>query len=214
MLWVAAALHRFGKGAILLSFRGFTVAPLKPTPGKITQLLVSLQQGDPDAANRLFPLVYDELHRLAVSYMRRERSDHTLQATALVNEAFLKMVGNDAAEFESRSHFFGIAAAVMRHVLVDYARSRAAGKRGSNVKRLPLDEALVFSAEQSEQLIALDEALQKLAKLSLRQAKIIELRFFAGLSIPQTATVLGIASRTVVREWTIAQAWLRRELST
>jgi len=190
------------------------VAPLKPTPGTITQLLVSLQEGDPDAANRLFPLVYDELHRLAASYMRRERSDHTLQATALVNEAFLKMVGNDAATFESRSHFFGIAAAVMRHVLVDYARSRVASKRGSNVKRLPLDEALVFSNEHSEQLIALDEALQRLAKLSLRQAKIIELRFFAGLSIPETAKVLGIGSRTVVREWTIAQAWLRRELST
>jgi len=189
------------------------VTPLEPTPGQITQLLVSLQEGDPDAANRLFPLVYDELHRLAASYMRRERPDHTLQATALVNEAFLKMVGNDAVEFESRAHFFGIAAAVMRHVLVDYARSRAASKRGSNVKRLPLDEALVFSDEQSELLVALDEALQRLAKLSLRQAKVIELRFFAGLSIPETARVLGIAPRTVVREWTIAQTWLRRELS-
>ncbi len=188
--------------------------PVNPTPGKITKLLIGLQQGDPGAANRLLPLVYDELHRLAASYMRQERSDHTLQATALVNEAFLKILGDDATAFESRSHFFGVAAAVMRHVLVDYAKSRAATKRGGDVKRLSLDEALVFSNEQSEHLIALDEALERLAGLSLRQAKIIELRFFAGLSIPETAKVLGIGPRTAVREWTIARAWLRRELST
>jgi RNA polymerase sigma factor (TIGR02999 family) len=172
-----------------------------------------MQRGDRDAGNRLLPLVYDELRRLAASYMRRERPDHTLQATALVNEAFIKIVGNDAAAFESRSHFFGVAAGVMRHILVDYARSRLSNKRGGEAKRLPLDEALVFSDEQSDQLVALDAGLEKLAKLSPRQAKIVELRFFAGLSIPETAKILDVAPRTIVREWSVAQAWLRRELS-
>jgi RNA polymerase sigma factor (TIGR02999 family) len=186
--------------------------PPKAAPGDVTQLLATLQSGDPEAAGRLIPLVYDELRRLAASYMRRERPDHTLQATALVNEAFLKMVGNGGAAFESRSHFFGVAAGVMRHVLVDHARERRASKRGGEVKRLPLDEALVFSDEQSDQLLALDEALERLAKLSPRQTKIVELRFFAGLSIPATASVLRIAPRTVVREWIVAQAWLQRQL--
>jgi RNA polymerase sigma factor (TIGR02999 family) len=190
-----------------------TMSSPKPAPGEVTRLLASLKQGDQDAANRLLPLVYDELRQLAASYMRRERPDHTLQATALVNEAFVRMVGKDATAFDSRSHFFGVAAGVMRHILVDHARSRAANKRGGSAKRLPLDEALVFSDQESDQLLALDEALDKLAKLSPRQAKIIELRFFTGLSIPETASILGVARRTVVREWTVAQAWLQRELN-
>lgn len=185
--------------------------PAAPS-GEVTRLLANMRSGDPEALHQLIPLVRDELHRLAASYLRRERPNHTLQATALVNEAFLKIVGSDSAALENRSQFFGLAAAIMRHILVDYAKSRAADKRGGNVKKLSLDEALVLTEEQSEQLIAVDEALERLAKLSPRQSKIIELRFFTGLSIPETAEILGIAPRTVVREWTVAQAWLRREL--
>jgi len=200
------------KGVILNSTISSMSSP-EPVPGEVTRLLASMKEGDADAANRLLPLVYDELRRLAASYMRRERPDHTLQATALVNEAFVKMVGKDATAFESRSHFFGVAAGIMRHILVDHARSRRANKRGGSAKRLQLDEALVFSDQQSDQLLAVDEALERLAKLSPRQAKIVELRFFTGLSIPETAKILEIAPRTVVREWTVAQAWLQRELN-
>src|SRR5258708_34906086 len=155
------------------------MASTGPSPGEVTQLLQAVQSGDRSAADRLMPLVYSELRRIAASYMRRERPGHTLQATALVNEAFLKMAPSEANTFESRSHFFAVSAGVMRHVLVDHARSRRTAKRGSDVKKISLDEALVFSEEQSDQLIALDEALERLAKLSQRQVKVVELRFFA-----------------------------------
>ena len=183
------------------------------SPGEVTQLLLNIRKGDAGASEKLLPLVYDELRRLAKSYMRRERPGHTLQATALVNEAFLKLAGNDAAAFENKSHFFAIAAHLMRQILVDYARSHRASKRGGEVQKLSLEEALVFSPEQSDQITAIDDALRVLAELSPRQAKVVELRFFVGLSIPETAEVMGIAPRTVVREWTVANAWLRRELS-
>ena len=184
-----------------------------PEPGQVTKLLKQLQEGQEGAVARLTPLVYNELRGLARSYMRRERPDHTLQATALVNDAYLKMVGGEPLSFESRSHFFGVAAQVMRHILLDHARAHKAGKRGGAEKKLSLDEALVFSDEQSDQIVELDAALRRLSVLSPRQAKIVELRFFGGLSIPETASALGIAARTVVREWSVAQAWLKREMS-
>ena len=186
---------------------------MTPEPGQVTQLLKNLERGDEAAVARLTPLVYDELRRLARAYMRQERPDHTLQATALVNEAYLKMVGGEPISFESRSHFFGVAAQVMRHILLDHARAHRADKRGGQGKKLSLDEALVLSDQQADQIVELDAALERLSALSPRQAKIVELRFFAGLSIPETASALGVAPRTVDREWSVAQAWLKREMN-
>ena len=179
---------------------------------EVTLLLQQVQGGRPEALEQLLPLVYAELRKLAAGYMKRERNEHTLQATALVHEAFLKMVGGDEASFANRSHFFGVAASVMRHILVDHARSHTSGKRGGTAPKLQLDEALVFSNDQSSQLLELNDALERLEKLSPRQARIVELRYFTGLSIPETAAVLDVAPRTVIREWAVAQAWLRREL--
>jgi RNA polymerase sigma-70 factor, ECF subfamily len=187
--------------------------PLHSESGSVTQFLLRVQEGDRQAAERLFPLVYDELRRLARSYMRRERPDHSLQATALVHEAYIKVFGNEAPALENRSQFFGVAAQAMRRILVDHARSRHAEKRGGQVPKLSLDEGLVLSDELSSQIIALDEALQRLADLNPRQVRVVELRFFAGLSIPETAEAMQVATRTVVREWTVARAWLQRELS-
>jgi RNA polymerase sigma factor (TIGR02999 family) len=182
-------------------------------PGEVTRLLQELQDGDSAAVERLTPLVYDELKRLARSYMRRERPDHTLQATALVNEAYLKLVRGQNSTFESRTHFFSVAAQVMRHVLVDYARSHRSEKRGGAAQRLELSDALAFSESQCDELLALDEALTRLAALSPRQVKVVELRFFSGLSVQEAASVMGVAPRTVDREWSVAQAWLKRELN-
>lgn len=182
------------------------------SPGAITQLLQVCQSGDHIATGKLLPLVYDELHRLAAVYMRREGQDHVLQTTALINEAFVKIFGEDARPIRDRSHFFAVAAQVMRHVLVDYARNSRAEKRGGGAPVLSLDQVLVFSEPQSASLLALDEALQRLAELSARQVQVVELRFFAGLSVVEIAQVLAVAPRTVVREWRVAKAWLRKEL--
>jgi RNA polymerase sigma-70 factor (ECF subfamily) len=186
---------------------------MSPTAGKVTQLLADVRRGDETAVPRLIPLVYTELHRLAASYMRRERPGHTLQATALVNEAYLKLVEQREVGWKDRVHFFSIAARVMRRVLTDHARRGGAQRRGGNLQEVSLDENLSIGVEQSETLLFLDEALVRLSKVDDRQVRIIELRFFGGLSGDETAEALGLSPRTVDREWKLAQAWLRRELT-
>jgi RNA polymerase sigma factor (TIGR02999 family) len=180
--------------------------------GEVTQLLAELQSGRPDAASRLIPLVYDELRRLARHYLRQERPDHTLQATALVHEAYLRLVDQRERTWESRAHFIGAAAQLMRHILVDYARGRQAAKRGRVAQKGPLEEALLFSEEQSEELVALDGALERLAQIDARQSRIVDLRFFGGLTVEETAEVVGISPKTVKRDWNVARAWLHREI--
>jgi RNA polymerase sigma-70 factor, ECF subfamily len=181
------------------------------TGGQVTQLLKAMRGGDPQAAENLLPLVYAELHRLARSYMRRERPDHTLQATALINEAYLRLVGEDV-DWNSREHFIGLAAHVMRRVLVDYARTRNAEQRGGGLKRVEMQDDLAISAEQLDQVEELDEALQKLEKENPRQARVVELRYFGGLSVEQIGAMLQIAPRSVKRDWALARIWLFREL--
>jgi RNA polymerase sigma factor (TIGR02999 family) len=175
-------------------------------------LLSKLTRGNKDAGEKLMPLVYDELRRLARRYMRKERQDHTLQATALVHEAYLKLVRQRAVDWQSRSHFFGIAAQLMRRILVDHARNHLREKRGGIKEILPLDEALVFSPERSEELMKLDEALDRLSKLDARQSRIVELRYFGGMSVEETSEVLGVSPKTVKRDWSVAKAWLHGEL--
>jgi len=160
------------------------------------------------------PLVYHELHRQASRYLRKERSNHTLQTTALIHETYLKLLGSDQIQWQNRNHFFAIASTAMRRILVDHARERHREKRGGIAENLPLDEALQISAnEKSVDLIALDEALKRLAKLDERQAKVVELRYFSGLSNDETAEVLGISNATVRLDWSLAKAWLKQELS-
>jgi RNA polymerase sigma-70 factor, ECF subfamily len=178
----------------------------------VTVLLSELSHGKQEAAEKLVPLVYDELKRLARGYMRRERQGHTLQTTALVHEAYLKLVHQQRVNWQGRSHFFGIAAQLMRRILIDHARSHLRAKRGGAKVVLPLSEALVFSPEHSENLLRLDEALERLSRLDARQSRIVELRFFGGLSVEQTATFLDISPKTVKRDWAVAKAWLQGEL--
>jgi RNA polymerase sigma-70 factor, ECF subfamily len=178
----------------------------------VTALLSELTRGNQEAGEKLVPMVYEELKRLARGYMRRERPDHTLQATALVHEAYLKLVKQPAVNWQSRTHFFGIAAQLMRQILIDHARGQVRDKRGGVKEVLPLDEALVFSPERSEELVKLDEALERLSKLDARQSRIVELRFFGGLSVEETAEILGISPKTVKRDWSVAKAWLHAEL--
>ena len=186
---------------------------MQPSAGEVTRLLVELRSGNPEAEAKLIPLVYQHLHRLAAHYMRRERPGHTLQATALVNEAYLRLVSHEQTEWQDRAHFFGVAARLMREILVEHARARQAGKRGGKAERLTLDEALAFSPARSRELIALDDALESLKRLDPQQARVIELRFFGGLTVEETAEVLQISPRSVKREWSVARAWLYGELS-
>jgi RNA polymerase sigma-70 factor (ECF subfamily) len=179
--------------------------------GEVTQLLNAMTRGDSGAAEKLLPLVYKELHRLAASYMRRERPDHTLQATALINEAYLRLARGDE-EWNNREHFIGMAANVMRHVLVDYARAHNAQQRDGGMKRVELREELAVSAEKLEEVVALDEALRGLESSHPRQAKVVELRYFGGLSLEQIASLLGVSERSVKRDWSLARIWLFREL--
>ena len=179
----------------------------------ITQALVELSNGDASAHDRLFPLVYDALRHLARRELRRERPDHTLSATALVHEAYLKLVQLERIDWKGRAHFFGVCAPVMRQVLISHARSRNAAKRGAGAAKLPLSDALAVAEERPEELLALDEALARLEALSPRQARVVEARFFAGLSVEEAAAALGISPATVKREWTAARAWLNRELA-
>jgi RNA polymerase sigma-70 factor (ECF subfamily) len=183
-----------------------------PHTQEVTQLLVKVSEGDQAALNELLPLVYGELRRLADRYLRRERSDHTLQATALVNEAYLRLVDQNVP-WQNRAHFFGVAAEMMRRILVDHAREHKAQKRGSGGVKLSLDEAINMSDERATDLIALDEALNALAEFDPQKSRIVELRFFAGLSIEETAKVLGVGTATVIRQWRMAKAWLYREVS-
>jgi RNA polymerase sigma-70 factor (ECF subfamily) len=178
----------------------------------VTQLLHDWSDGDKSAAERLMPLVYDELRRLAGAYLQRERSDHTLQPTALVNEAYLRLVDQSRVSWQNRQHFFGIAAQLMRRVLVDHAREHAAEKRGGLRHKVSLDEANISTGERAAELVALDEALTKLTKIFPRKGRVVELRFFGGLSVEETAEVLGISDKTVMREWQSAKLWLYREL--
>jgi len=180
---------------------------------EITQLLLRWSSGDQAALNQLMPIVYDELYKLAHGYLRRERPDHTLQPTALINEAYLRLVKQDFPEWQSRRHFYGVAAQLMRQILVDYARTRAADKRGGGAQILSLDEALTFSDEKAAEFVAFDDALLALAKFDWRKVRIIELRYFGGLSLEETAAELGISITTIGDEMRLARAWLRRELA-
>jgi RNA polymerase sigma-70 factor, ECF subfamily len=186
---------------------------MQPRAEQITQLLQSWNQGDQGAAEKLVPLVYDELHRLAHRYMSEERPGHVLQTTALVNEAYLRLVDSEPANWEGRSHFFGICAQVMRHILVDWARSRQALKRGGDVPALDFQEALSAAKQSDTDLVAIDEALNALAVVDARKSQVVELRFFGGMSVKETAEVLKISPETVQRDWKLAKSWLRRELS-
>jgi len=169
--------------------------------------------GSNDAPARLMPFVYDELRRLAASYLRRERSDHTLQPTALVHEAYMRLVDQSRVQWQNRAHFYSIAAQMMRRILIDHARAHASDKRGGHERRLSLDEAAILPQERAADLIALDDALKQLAATDERKSRVVELRFFGGLSVKETAEVLGVHPATVERDWTVAKAWLYRELS-
>ncbi len=179
----------------------------------VTQLLADWREGNREALNALIPLVYDELRRLARSHLNRERSGHTLQSTALVNEAYMRLVRQDP-EINNRAHFFAVSSHLMRQILVDYARRHRAAKRGDGADKLTLSEAVaLLPGKGNFDLLALDEALNELGKLDPQQTRVVELRFFGGLSIEETATVVGISQATVKRDWTTARAWLHRELS-
>jgi RNA polymerase sigma-70 factor, ECF subfamily len=182
-------------------------------PQEITQLLMKWSQGDKAALDQLVPLVYPELRRLAKRHMARENSAHTLQTSALINEAYLKLVHRQHAEWENRAHFFAVAAQVMRHILVDHARTRNYAKRGGGASKLPLDEASALTAQRAGELVALDDALKDLAVFDERKSQIIELRFFGGLSLEETAEVMKISPSTVQREWRAAKAWLHRTMT-
>ena len=182
-------------------------------PEGITQLLVDWSKGDQKALDKLMPLVYSELRRLAGNYLRRERPGHTLQPTALVNEAYLKLIDQKNAKWQNRAQFFGVAAQLMRRILVDHARAHQAAKRGgSDQQRLSITSAEKLVQQPEVDLLALHEALEELATLDSQQERIVELRFFGGLSIEETAEVLGIGHATVERDWKMARAWLRRKL--
>jgi RNA polymerase sigma factor (TIGR02999 family) len=184
-----------------------------PAPD-VTQLLVNWSRGDQAALEQLMPLVYGELRRLAAAYLRRERSNHTLQSTALVNEAFLRMVQQHEVQWRNRAHFYGIAAQMIRRILVDYARSQHAEKRGAGAVKLELDEAMAVAQKLPDvDLLALNDALDRLGQLDERQSRVVELRFFAGLSIEETAEVMHVSPASIKREWQTARAWLFREMS-
>jgi RNA polymerase sigma factor (TIGR02999 family) len=183
------------------------------SPADVTLLLQKWQDGHPEALDALIPLVYKELRRVAHAHLRNERSDHTLQTAALVNEAYLRLVGIDPPHWESRTHFFAIAGRVMRQILVDYARRHRAGKRGAGACRVSLDDVVERAREQQVDVVALDDALEALTALDPRQAQVVELRFFAGMSLQDISAALGIAPATVQRDWTAARAWLHREMS-
>lgn len=179
----------------------------------VTRALTELAQGDAHALDRLFPLVYDQLRDMARLALRHERRDHTLSATALVHEAYLKLVRLDRIDWRGRAHFFGVCAPLMRRILISHARARNADKRGGGAEQTTLDDALVAAEARPAELVALDEALTRLEAMSPRQARVVECRYFAGMDIEETAVALGVSPATVKREWTVARAWLNREMS-
>jgi RNA polymerase sigma factor (TIGR02999 family) len=180
---------------------------------QVTQLLQRWNDGDEAAIDQLMPLVYDELHRLAHQHMRREKAGHILQTSALINEAYLRLVDQPQIRWENRAHFFGIAARLMRRILVDEARKRDSAKRGGTTIQVPIDEVTTLAQKQAANVVALDDALKTLETIDPRQCEIVELRFFGGLSIEETADVLKLSPGTVMRDWTFARAWLRNEMS-
>jgi RNA polymerase sigma factor (TIGR02999 family) len=188
-------------------------AAVMTSAGQVTQLLKSWSQGDQRAFEQLTPLVYGELRRLARGRMARERPDHTLQVTALVHEAYLRLVDAGAVDWQDRAHFFAISAQMMRRILVDAARARHYQKREGAACKVPLEEGLIVSSEPGPEFVALDDALNSLAALDPRKSQIVELRFFGGLTVEETAEALQLSPRSVMREWSLAQAWLYRELS-
>lgn len=179
---------------------------------EVTRLLQNLHGGDPQAVNALVPLVYSELRKLAAHYLKSEREGHTLQPTALVHEAFLKLVEQETA-WQNRNHFFAMAANLMRRILVDYARGYKAEKRGGAAEKVSLEDAFVFVKEKPAEMIALDEALEELAKIDSRRAKVVELKFFGGLNTEEIAEVLGVHPNTVLRDWNLARAWLKSQIN-
>lgn len=183
-----------------------------PSPDEVTQLLLDWNSGDKAALDRLMPVVYEELRRLAHHYLGRERRGHTLQTTAIVNEAYLHLINQRNVQLQNRAHFFGIAAHLMRRVLAEYARSRHYAKRGGGAQQVSLEEAMTVSEERVADMMALDDALNTLAEIDERKSRIVEMRFFGGLSIEETAEVLGVSPGTVMRDWTLTKAWLRREI--
>ena len=182
-------------------------------PQEVTQLLADWSKGDKSALDKLLPLVHAELRRIARRQMSHERPGHTLQATALINEVYLKLLGQESFEWQNRAHFFAVCAQMMRHILIDHARAHTREKRGGGAVQVSLDKAVVIANEQAEHLLALDEALRSLENLDAQKAKIVELRYFGGLSLEETAEVLDISPRTVRREWQRSKAWLYRMIS-
>jgi RNA polymerase sigma-70 factor (ECF subfamily) len=190
-----------------------TLARLRGLTGdNLTELLVEWREGDKAALDRLTPLVYDELRRIAHRYVQRERDGHTLQTTALVNEAYLRLAGQQKVDWQNRAHFFAVTAQVMRHILIDHARRRRYAKHGGDARQVSLEDATVMSQERAAELIALDEALDELAKLDQRKSRVVELRYFGGLSLEETAEALEISLMTVRRDWRAAKAWLYKKV--
>ena len=181
-------------------------------PHEVTELLVAWSEGDRAALDQLTPLVYEELHRLARNHMSRERQGHTLQTSALVNEAYLRLIDQKNVRWQNRAQFFSIASRLMRRILVDHARSHRYAKRGGDIRRVSLDEAAVLAQESAAELVALDDALKSLAALDPRKCQVVELRFFGGMSVEESAEVLGVSVVTVMRDWSTAKAWLQRAM--
>lgn len=181
--------------------------------GEITGLLADWRSGNQAALNRLLPLVYDELRRLASGYMRGERSNHLLQTTALVHEAYLRMIDSPNINYETRAHFFAVAAQVMRHILVDYARGQKRAKRGEGIPAVELSEVAILSDDRAEEVIAVNSALEKLTALDSRKGRVFEMRYFGGMSVDEAAEALKLSPATVARDWRMAKAWLRREMA-
>ena len=184
-----------------------------PPPQDVTQLLIDWGNGNHVALDQLMPLVYTELRELARRYIRRERPEHTLETTALIHEAYLRLVDQSQVSWENHAHFFGIAARLMRQILIEHARRRARAKRGGGAGKISLDEAATVSQARAAELLALDDALARLAAIDLRKSQVVELRFFGGLSVEEAAQVLHVAPNTVLRDWRMAKAWLHREIS-
>jgi RNA polymerase sigma factor (TIGR02999 family) len=183
-----------------------------PGPGEITRLLADWSSGNQAALDKLMPLVYEELRRLASNYMRRERPDHMLQTTALVHEAYLRLAGQQDVGYQSRAHFFAAAAQVMRHILVDYARGFRRAKRGEGMPPLALSDVAVISGQRAEEVLAVNSALQRLTAIDVRKGRVFEMRYFGGMSVEEAAEALKVSPATVAREWRMAKAWLRREI--
>jgi RNA polymerase sigma factor (TIGR02999 family) len=193
----------------LASGSSSNLTSMAASSNEITQLLTAWGNGDQNALDQLMPLIYSELHRLAHRHIKKERPGHTLQTSALLNEAFLRLVDQRDVTWKSRAHFFAIAAQMMRRILVDYARSRGSAKRAGNARQVSFDEELIVSRQLSEDILELHDALNELAVIDERKSKVVELKFFGGLSIEETAEVLGVSPGTVMRDWTLSKAWLR-----